>query len=120
MTKAESRKPKAEARTKVRDDELLRALRGSWFQYIDLELAVVLYRVGAGNGWVYVIGHPEDASYEWVQIDTWTGKGVVRYSDAGYGGAAVALRDGLLVAEGPPDVDPESNSRAPGESRRIP
>jgi hypothetical protein len=50
--------------------------------------------------------------YEWVEIDTWTApeSRVVRYSDAGYGVSAAALRDGLIAAEGMPEADPANAS----------
>jgi len=78
------------------------AYRG--FKYIDIKESVILHFVRVGwCGWLAVIGHPEDASYEWVARDDGehTGDNRQRFmaSNRGYGGAVAALRDGLIVME---------------------
>jgi hypothetical protein len=83
-------------------EDIRRQLSRFRFNYIDLEQAVILYQVAAGcRGAVFVIGHPGDASYEWlVQHDPDFVPPneeplVTEHSDSGYGCSATALRDGL-------------------------
>jgi hypothetical protein len=70
------------------------------FDRITLAEATVLYRVAVGfAGWVFVVGHPDHGSYEWIvchdtEFDDDT-RIVVDHSNQGYGSAALALRDGL-------------------------
>lgn len=70
------------------------------FDYIDCNASVPLHVIATGQrGWVAVIGHPEDASYEWVARDDgeYYGDERVRlkHSNSGYGVSVSALRDGL-------------------------
>lgn len=78
-------------------------LRACRFDYTDIENVVLLYSIPAGDGWVHVIGDPNDGSYEWVYCDD----GVrhfrtLRHSNHGYGGCAVAMREALIVEEPAP------------------
>jgi hypothetical protein len=87
--------------------EIRHELPASWFEYIDLDTAEVLFVVPTGQkGWVALIGHPGDASYEWVahaeptfvsQLgkDIYGGKRY-EFSNCGYGVSSAALRDGLV------------------------
>lgn len=73
------------------------------FRFINLRAARVVHCVECGDGFVYVVGHEDIASYEWVvQIDSQS----LLHSDSGYGGAEWALRDGLIVGCGEHDGDP--------------
>lgn len=82
------------------------------FKYIDVgEEAKVLHLIHFGShGWIAVVGHPDDAAYEWVvQPDS---EFVRQYplpslksSNCGYGGTTSALLDGLIAAEGCPQID---------------
>lgn len=76
------------------------------FDYIDLADAVVLHSVCIGwHGWIAVIGHPDDASYEWVAklagslTEEPNPSPEYRYSNSGYGGSATCLRDALNALE---------------------
>jgi len=77
--------------------------RPSVFRFIDLDISDVVHTVAAGDGWVLVIGHPENASYEWVYLPGDHAPDNPRHSDCGYGGAAACLRDGLIDVEGLPE-----------------
>lgn len=76
---------------------------GLRFKYINLADAEILQCIDIGMyGWVAAIGHPHDASYEWV--GRWESGFVddpspprYEHSNCGYGGAETALREGLLV-----------------------
>lgn len=61
------------------------------FEYIRLHAAEVVYRAGD----VYVLGHPDQGSYEWVVLY----RNTISFSNAGYGSATKALFDGLAVDE---------------------
>lgn len=67
------------------------------FDYIDCNESVLVHVVGIGMcGWVAVIGHPGDASYEWVAREDLGDERVkLTHSNCGCGSAAVSLRDGL-------------------------
>jgi hypothetical protein len=87
--------------------EIRHELPGSFFRFIDVEDAEVLWIIPTGRfGWVCVVGHPEHGSYEWVahsepsyvpQLghEIYTRKRY-EFSDCGYGDSAAALRDGLV------------------------
>ena len=73
------------------------------FHYLDASHARIIHRVYTGmRGWVAVFGDGENGSYEYVIQPEIEFHGEtpppLRCSDAGYGSAAVALRDGLIAA----------------------
>ncbi|MGE0605506.1 MAG: hypothetical protein AB7O62_00160 [Pirellulales bacterium] len=88
-------------------EEVRHALTASgqlWFKYIDLPTAEVLHFVRNGwDGWIAVIGHPDNGTYEWVGRDDAEFEGQdkshrqVKRSDCGYGSSVAALRDGLVA-----------------------
>lgn len=100
MTATETRNPWRQGeglRQEIMAEIRQAALR--WrFLYIDIDEAEVLIVVPIGmSEWVAAIGHPGDASYEWVaRIDDT--KIEYEHSNCGYGCSSVALRDGLIKA----------------------
>tara|TARA_B100000315_G_scaffold241370_1_gene262194 strand:+ start:626 stop:1000 length:375 start_codon:yes stop_codon:yes gene_type:complete len=87
--------------------DLVNRLRPSLFRYISLNEAIIIHYVGAADGYVYVIGQANYASYEWVaQVSPEE----IVFSNVGYGGVDVALRDGLIVACDDHKVDPALNN----------
>ena len=67
----------------------------SW-EFINAEEAVVVYQIDID--WhldLAVIGHPNDATYEWIIWHRDTGEIEGRSND-GYGEPVIALRDGIL------------------------
>jgi hypothetical protein len=80
--------------------DVRRELAAHMFLYIHVPTANFLCSVPFGlRGWVHVIGHPEDGSYEWVATLDAEHVGDPRlqlaWSNVGYGSAIGALRDAL-------------------------
>lgn len=76
--------------------EISRHLSGR-FTYVDLQNAEAMYLIPFGfHGWVCVMGHPADGTYEWVGRLDGTD---ARYanSDDGFGDPASAMRSGLVA-----------------------
>ncbi len=98
-------------------DDVLRGFRfrHSEFEYILLSEAELLHTIAVCEGWLMVIGHPEDGGYEWVYVECsgtsyigprgWEPRAesdeVWKHSNCGHGGIANALLAGLLATEGP-------------------
>lgn len=79
-------------------ETLRRRLRGAGWRYTSVRDAKLLQTVAVDNGTLYVVGDPDNGSYEWVWIEGNGLTGDLHYSDAGWGSIAHALRDGLNVA----------------------
>ncbi len=71
-------------------------LRQSQFYYIDLSRSQLLYGMAAGDGFVFVIGLPDEGAYEWLYFDAQ--RGTLQWSDQGWGGCDCAMREALQVA----------------------
>lgn len=85
----------------------------SWaFDYINIWNAEVLHAVACGDGWVYAIGHRNDASYEWVAHAE---RSRITWSNVGYGSLSACLRDGLLIGCGDREGYDEAHGRIGGE-----
>jgi hypothetical protein len=92
--------PYQEENTETRDRELPQAIRDlgqQRFRHLDLARAKVLHHFETADGYLYVIGDPANAGYEWVVVAETGPEGLVEveHSDNGYGGLCAALRDGL-------------------------
>ena len=88
-------------------EDLVKQFRPSLFSYISLNEAIIIHFVGAADGYVYVIGQTNYASYEWVaQVSPEE----IVFSNVGYGGVGVALRDGLIVVCEDHKEDPALNN----------
>jgi hypothetical protein len=73
---------------------------GRYFDFLDIDTAIVLVSVDiCDEGWLAVIGHPDDGSYEWVAKFRERRETCYRASNAGWGGIASCLRDGLNAME---------------------
>jgi hypothetical protein len=72
--------------------EIRRQLRGLKFAQPE----VIVYDVDLFGARVLAVGAPDWGSYDWIWIDS-AGK-VLGHSDASYGCAGIALRDGLMTA----------------------
>lgn len=93
-------------------DEVLAAVRRQCrFNYTDITDSKVLHLVATGtSGWAAAIGQPDWGSYEWVVQPDGDFHGEqplppLKSSDCGYGSSTTALRDGLIEAEGCPQID---------------
>lgn len=76
------------------------------FDGLDLDSAVVLHYFSFGcGGWIAVIGHPEDGSYEWVakHSGSFVSEDLAEipsnysWSNEGWGGSLTCLREGLVA-----------------------
>jgi hypothetical protein len=77
---------------------------GSCLRYLDIETAIVLVSVDiCWEGWLAVVGHPDEGAYEWVAKFRAAVPGghetCYRASNASWGGIASCLRDGLNTME---------------------
>jgi hypothetical protein len=100
---------------RARVERELMTLEPCEFEYIDCNMSVPVHVVAVGmRGWVAVIGHPGDASYEWVSREDAEYDGDERvtlsHSNCGYGDSVSALRD-VLNSRYAPLVKPAGTHR---------
>lgn len=93
--------------------KITKTIPQSRFDYIDFDLGVeVLHEIACGDGWVYVIGHRDHGSYEWVSHSDLRR---MIWSNVGYSSVAACLRDGLIIGCGDDEGRDEVHGSIGGE-----